>query len=513
MAGEPFWHAVFWPFAIGAALSFVVETGLQPRPVPPWNRPAAAILLHIGIWTVLYALGLALFRRPWFAASGVLVLQLFVVLVSNAKVRALREPFIYQDVDYFSDALRHPRLYLPFFGIGRAAVAVVAVTGALFAGIAFERSLADATSIAILYGGTLVVLAAGCLLIRMGGRFPCALDLDPGNDLERLGLPAALWLYRSAECIPWGIPREPLFDGSPERRDKPLPNLVGIQCESFFDPRRLFPGIRPELLKQFDALKATGIRHGRLVVPAWGANTVRTEFAFLSGLCPDRLGIHKFNPYRKLVQAGVPNLAGYFRKLGYRTVCLHPYPATFYRRDRVFPLLGFDEFIDIDHFPRPCPDTGPYVDDIAVAGKIRGELAKHEDDPARPIFLFVITMENHGPLHLETVRPEDRERLYRTAPTDGCEDLTIYLRHLEHTDTMFGMVGKHLSESHREGWLCLFGDHLPIMPDVYRRLGMPDGRSDYVIWSNASAEAPSAPEDLKVEQLAGLLIRKMGIGW
>jgi hypothetical protein len=511
MAFEPLWQAVFRPFAVGAVLSLAVDTGLRPRPVPPWRRPAAALLLHGGLWTVLFVLGLALFRRPWMAAAGVLALQLFVVLVSNAKEEALREPFIYQDIDYFFDAVRHPRLYLPFFGVGRAVAAAAAVCGALAAGVAFEPSLADAAPLPSLYGGMAVALAAGCLLIRLGGRFPYPLALNPGSDLKRLGLPAALWLYRSAEAVPRSLPRNPLFDGSPERRDGPLPNLVALQCESFFDPRRLFPGIRPELLRNYDAIKGEGGRHGRLVVPAWGANTVRTEFAFLSGLRPDRLGIHKFNPYRKPDRMDVPNLAGYLKGLGYRTVCLHPYPASFYRRDKVFPLLGFDEFQDIAHFPGPRLGTGPFVDDVAVAGRIREVLAAHADVPARPVFLFVITMENHGPLHLEAVRQGDRERLYHAPPPAGCEDLTIFLRHLENADAMFGMVRRNLLEIGRRSWLCLFGDHLPIMTKVYRHLGFPDGRSDYAIWNNAPSGPTPAPEDREVEELAGLLLRETGL--
>ena len=46
----------------------------------------------------------------------------------------------------------------------------------------------------------------------------------------------------------------------------------------------------------------------------------------------------------------MPTIASYLRDLGYRTICVHPYPSTFYGRDRVFPVLGFDEFVDLESF-------------------------------------------------------------------------------------------------------------------------------------------------------------------
>ena len=108
------WLAVAPALFAGAALSFLVERLLQPGVLPFWRRPPAAFALHIGLWLLLFGAELALFRRPWFAVANVLTLQLIVVLVSNAKFQSLREPFIFQDFEYFTDALKHPRLFLPF---------------------------------------------------------------------------------------------------------------------------------------------------------------------------------------------------------------------------------------------------------------------------------------------------------------------------------------------------------------------------------------------------------------
>ena len=213
-----------------------------------------------------------------------------------------------------------------------------------------------------------------------------------------------LWQVSGA-MVPWNESHVPsLFllipIQSPQKATGELPNLVVVQSESFFDVRQVFAGIRPEILTAFDSLQTSASSWGKLAVPAWGANTVRTEFAFLSGVSAAQLSIHRFNPYRKLARQNVPTLVSFLRNLGYRTVCVHPYPASFYNRDKVFPLLGFDEFIDIYSFTR-IEKTGPYVGDVALAEKVCALL---RDSSAQPIFVFVITMENHGPLHLEKVQ-------------------------------------------------------------------------------------------------------------
>jgi phosphoglycerol transferase MdoB-like AlkP superfamily enzyme len=493
---------VFWPLLAGLLASFAIEAPLTPRPRLVWRRPRAAGAIHLGLWLLAFAALLALLARPWFAASLVSAFLLLVVLVSRAKSHSLHEPFVFQDFEYFTDTLRHPRLYLPFFGWFNFLLATLAFLAAVYVGWRFETSLHERFAMAEFITGVAAPALAGTALLWFHGRRPLAVSFQPEDDLRRLGLLASLWAYGRAERIRPAV-ASPFANIArcPAGSTKP-PHLVVVQSESFFDARRAFAGVRQDILAGYDTLLAEAVLRGPLEVPAFGANTVRSEFAFLSGLDPAQLDVHRFNPYRKLPHWGVPTLAGHLRKLGYRTVCIHPYPAGFYRRDVVFPLLGFDRFIDIREFA-DAEYFGPYVSDAAVAEKIAAVLG---EAGGQPLFVFAITMENHGPLHLERVSREDVGRYHSSPPAPGCEDFTVYLRHLANAGRMAAALRDTLNALPREAWLAWFGDHVPILPRLYADSGVPDGRTDYFIWRNGDPGEPGRHTPLRAQELGVALL-------
>lgn len=487
---------------LGAVATVAIERGLQPR--PRWRRPGAAWALHTGVWLVVFALFTALVARPWFAAAGALALWAILVLINNAKMHALREPFVIQDVGYFVDALRHPRLYLPFLGWGRLLLAVAAGAAAIGLGLRVELPLAGLWRWDGVGGLLLALAGVGGAALRWGHRHRPPVRFEPRGDVKRLGLVASLW------CYAWALLERPRvqspFASPPKRATRAsLPHLVAVQSESFFDPRPLFAGIKPDVLAQFDRTAQAAVMAGQVRVPAWGANTVRSEFAFLSGLSEEALGVHRFHPYWPVTRGwSVETMASYLQALGYRTVCLHPYEASFYLRDRVYPRVGFDVFEDIRCFA-DAPRFGPYVADAALAERVAQLLAEAGE---QPLFVFVITMENHGPLHWERVAAGDIEALYDTPPPTGCDDLTVYLRHLRHADAMLGRLCTALEACGRPASLCWFGDHVPIMPRVYERFGTPEGQTPYLCWANRHLPKPPPPS-----VAAPRALHELGAAW
>lgn len=466
---------LFFQLAVGGILSLAVIGLLRPSFPPFWTWAWQGVVQHLGLWAILHAGLVLLLGGPWFAMAMGLALLMLIVQVSNAKHHSLREAFVFQDFEFFTDAIKHPRLYIPFLGWWKFALIVIAVVGAVGIGFWLEATPARRFAVDGQLGQCLAQLAMGIVLLLVGRGGP-TLCFEPDADGARLGLLACLWRYAMAERQALRLPAPwPPINTLP----KECPDVLVVQSESFFDPRSLFPGIRSEVLAAFDRLRIESICHGPLNVPAWGANTVRSEFAFLSGTGEASLGVHRFNPYRRILDAEVVSLAHKLKAVGYRTVCIHPYPASFYGRDRVYPRLGFDRFIDIRDFAG-AERFGPYVSDRALSDKVRSILA----EPGGPLFVFVITMENHGPLHLEKPSDEDYGALYTTPPPTGCEDLTVYLRHLHNADQMAHALQEMLLAHPKPAKLCWYGDHVPIMPSVYQLLGSPAGHTEYLLWSN-----------------------------
>ncbi|MBP2263671.1 hypothetical protein J3B00_004476 [Pseudomonas sp. BP8] len=511
----------------GLVLSVLVERLLIPRPA--LRRPASCWLLHVGLWCVGFGLLYGLTGRALFSGVNLLLLWTLVVLVSNAKYHSLREPFVCADFEYFSDAVKFPRLYLPFFGYAKAAGLALGFVVYLWAGLSFEVPGARLDAV--------LLVAVGMSLVRLGRRAVVP-SFDAERDVREWGLAASLWRYFWAARMPvdrgrLGSPfagdcggagaassqgrpaptggvvgskglREREFDAvaSVGPSTLGLPDLVSVQSESFFDVRGLWAGVRPEVLSEFDRLGRESLAHGKLQVAAWGANTVRTEFAYLTGIAADRLGVHRFNPYRVLARQGLPSIASTLRAQGYRTVCIHPYAGSFYGRDKVLPALGFDAFIDVRAF-NESQKAGPFIGDYAVAQKIRQLL--QEEDRDQPLFIHAITMENHGPLHLESVTDAELPAWFDRPLQAGMKDLAPYLRHIANADRMLGLLRDTLLEQPNEALLCFFGDHVPILPEVYQAVGAPAGDTDYLVWSNRR-QPGSTPCPVRVDALSSALL-------
>ncbi len=489
----------------GIALSFVLERMLKPQPVPVWQRPRAAVIVHIALWVLIYAIEFLQFARPWIAMVLASTIYGVLIAVNNVKFRTLREPFLYQDFEYFVDAIKHPRLYLPFFGWMKAISCIVAVVLGLLVLVPLEEPVAQT------WGGLehgvvlLTLLALTVMLLSVSGKDLAMIRFKPEQDIHKAGFLAALWYYfLSEKKTPEAVFEQSTLCLKPTSRPQTsagLPHVMVVQSESFFDIRRWLPQVKRDVLQQFDRVCAESVCHGTLEVSAWGANTVRTEFALLTGLDADRLGVHQFNPYRRLVSADTPSLVHHYKNLGYRTIAIHPYSKKFYRRDRVFPIFGFDEFLDIQYFDS-AERAGPFVSDAAVSALIEQILQDNQASDGPPLFIFVVTMENHGPLHLEARDSEHSDEDFQQALPAGCEDIGTYLKHLRHADAMIGRLTQVLSRStQRAGVLAWYGDHVPIMDQAYQILGTPSRCTDYFVWSTVPPRA-SAEQAMPVHTLA-----------
>ncbi|KWF34532.1 capsular biosynthesis protein [Burkholderia diffusa] len=485
--------------SVALTVSFMLSLLMdgRARPFVRAARTRAAWGLHGVVLAYLFFGLLAVSGRVGFSAVVTVALNALMIVVSNAKFSALREPFVFTDLSLFSQLFAHPRLYLPFLG-GKNLLGIAVGVFGLGLGY-FADHVVPGTM-------RLGAMMAACLCLALACWFSTMLDLslDPITDQVHYGFFPTFVAYllnglrwRTSAQLRSALAAAPFAHGD----EVGGADVIVIQSESYFDSRRTSSSIHAAAYARFDQACGESIVSGKLEVPAWGANTMRTEFAVLTGLSSEDLGYSRFYPYAFLRRA-CSSLAARFRRAGYTTVAIHPYHADFFGRDRVFPLLGFERFLDIRHFSER-DYVGAYVGDHAVAEAIIAELERGD---AQPRFVFAMTMENHGPLHLEQVLPGESSSRHTLGEDASWRDLTAYLRHIENADAMIGRLLDYLRTSSRETVVCFYGDHVPALSHVFHKLDVDPKNSDYFIWRNYGAVAPER-RDLAAEELGVALLR------
>jgi len=496
------------PYIMGACLLCALATFAAELSVKPKIRHAKfdfkIVLIHLSLFGFIYGFMLLITGKIIFSAMVTFLLYCILIVINNAKYLNLKEPLVFSDYDYFTDAFRFPRLYIPFLGV-LGILGIMTAVAVIICGFCIDPSKVDRFTDAVTFL-TVMGIEMGSLLVLW-----CTRDIknlntfNIGEDLNNMGFAVFLWSYFLAylEKPEVKSPFESLIVGhehtdanvlsekaedktadvselSPEW-NKDLPNLIAIQSESFFDPREWNQNIKEEVLKDYDAIRSESLMCGKMKVPAWGANTIRTEFSFLTGIAPEDMNGHRFSPYQiSSTSWKIVSFVNYLKSRGYHTVCIHPYHSGFYHRDVIFKKWQFDEFLDIRSFSQ-ADRFGPYICDSAIADRMI-DLCD-EWNGRKPLFIFMITMENHGPLNLEIISDEEVQGYFKERGSDDFRELAIYLRHLSNENDMLKKLTGNFREKNYPVSMAFYGDHVPILPKTYACLGEPEGTVPYFIWN------------------------------
>ena len=455
------------------------------------NPPA--ILLDLLPVLLAGSLVLTATGRPVFTGALLASLGAGFALADRTKRQVLREPVVFSEMSELPHVFTHPQLYLPFAGpalvIGGAAAAIVLCVALL----SLEPGLWQPHPLLVLfYGGAVVggtwvmsrepALGAAAMALRELGATG-----EPFDDASNLGPFAMVLTYgviaraeRAARRARHALLPAPAIGRGQRVSGAPL---LLVQCESFFDARRLSPLVPEDLLSGYDSCCERGT-YGRLEVPGWGANTMRAEFAVLTGIPESELGYDRFNPYHAFARAPIASLAWRLRAQGYRSVCLHPFDRGFFRRDLTLPALGFETFLGIESLGgsrRP-----PYCSDPELAQHVLRVLEAEGPD----VFIFAITMGNHGPWREagSPIDPELRRNFDPTGMPQGGE-LLRYLNGLRQSDEMLQILLSGLQQHHAAGVLAFYGDHLPSLPEAFHHFGFDEWSSDYVVWRGSASQS------------------------
>jgi hypothetical protein len=451
----------FWQSAIGLVLA--LGGWIIPRRVAGARRIGPATLLDAAPFAVVAIVLFTATGRPIFTGAIVFALGAGFAFADRTVRETLREPVLFSALSELPQIFTHPHLYLPFAGTGLVFGGLGAAILAALALLLGEPAAASPHP----FVASIVVAGIAVALWRIGrepwlGHSARALRLGPTGepfaDAARLGPVAMLIVHGIIARAERPALRARLAPSVQHAMPEPARPIILVQCESFFDARRALPMLPRDFLAGYDAA-CEGGTSGQLIVPAWGANTMRAEFAVLTGIPETELGYDRFNPYHALTRTPIRSHIRRLRGAGYRTLCLHPFDRRFFRRDLAMPALGFDEFLGRETLGGSR--TPPYMSDPELAGHILRVL----DAEGPRVVIFAITMGNHGPWLKK-----------------GAE-LDCYFDGLRRSDEMLRILIGGLEDRRSDAVLAFYGDHLPSLPRAFARLGFDDWRSDYAIWS------------------------------
>lgn len=295
------------------------------------------------------------------------------------------------------------------------------------------------------------------------------------------------------------------------------PNIIAIMNESYADLSILgdFKTSIP-YMSFYQSLIPDTI-HGNLSVSVLGGGTCNSEFEFLTGLTTAFLpsGVMVYQQY---INDPLDSIATILKQQGYKTVAFHPGKPDSWRRDKIYPLLGFDTFLTEKDMEDPTYMREAYVTDSSNYQEV---IKLFEEKGDSKLFLFNVTIQNHGGYQLNTVDipkwvslrggigryPETEQYLSIMHASDqALKELITYFEGVDEP-TMIVFFGDHQPSVESEFIEKLLGQPLDTldMETVQKRYQVP-----FFIWANYDIE-PAYYENISANYLSTLALETAGV--
>lgn len=298
------------------------------------------------------------------------------------------------------------------------------------------------------------------------------------------------------------------------------PHIIAIMNESYTDLSSVgtFETNLP-MHPYMDAMFAgKNILHGDLGVSTYGGGTANSEFEFLTGNSMTFFPTGSI-PYQQYVTTDTGSLPRYLKTLGYKTLAVHPFLASGWNRPDVYERLAFDHFYSIDDFGEDVEYLRTYISDKSSYQKLI-ELFEQRQ-PGEPLFLFNVTMQNHG--SYKSTDPDFNQDVRLMEYPDMFPETEQYLSLARQSDVAVEYLIEYFKNVDEPVVICFFGDHLPSMNNGFyeKLLGKnPEdftGRemqklytTDFFIWANYDIPEYEI-ENISLNYLSTLLLQTAGL--
>ena len=307
------------------------------------------------------------------------------------------------------------------------------------------------------------------------------------------------------------------FESDYASKEVVKPHIIAIMNESLCDLSDIGIGTDAECLPFIRSLTENTVK-GNTYVSVFGGHTANSEFEFLTGNSVSFLpvGTVAFQMFTRDGDYALPNQLA---KMGYYNIAMHPYYASGWNRVSVYDRYGFDEWHfledmeDFDKIRDYCSDRADYG---MVIKAYENYLASDGGD--RPLFLFNVTMQNHGGYDPDW-RGLDKTVRYTGERTDDevFDGVDMYLSLAKESDSAFEMLIKYFEKREEPVVVVLFGDHQPKLSEKFYstvfgkttgELSQADSvclyQTPYVIWANYDIEEKT--ENISLNYLSAELL-------
>ena len=286
----------------------------------------------------------------------------------------------------------------------------------------------------------------------------------------------------------------------PQKDGFNTPNLIVIMNESLADYTNIGNGLSltEDCMPFIHGLTENTIK-GTLYASIFGANTPNSEYEFLTGLTmgflpPTSVGFNLF------VRGQMPSLASELKEVGYDTVAIHPYRGYNYRRNVVYPQIGFDTYLTRDDFKDP-EYVRKYISDSCLVDKIEEVYEQHmATSPDTPLLCYNVTIQNHGDYLSSNVANLDLDIAVLDRTVNRTKS-TIYINLVKESDKVFERLLNYFSGRDEPVVIVMFGDHQANLGEsTYEHLlGKPEDeltpeelmekyKIPFVVWANYDIE-------------------------
>ncbi len=304
-------------------------------------------------------------------------------------------------------------------------------------------------------------------------------------------------------------------------KEQTYPNVIVIMDEAFSDLSVLGDFTTNEDYMPFihSLQNSDEATTGFVNVSVVGGNTANSEFEFLTGNTMAFLPAGSV-AYQQYISDTIDSLPYYMNQLGYRTIAMHPFRATGWSRDVVYDYMTFDETYFSDSFSGYHKIRSYYSDEACVEKIIESYENIQDEDPDEPMFMFLVTMQNHSSYTTEY------ENFTPNITVEGNDSfaLSSYLSLMQHSDKALEKLIDYFSSIEEDTIIVFYGDHQPadsVANNIYQLNGINKAnltdeelglryKVPFVIWTNFETNVEHDVETsanflgLKMLQKAGI---------